>query len=105
MHGASRNYRYIWDVSPITSSIALTAVNFMKSIIIRFCVSHNIIADNGKNFTAAEFQNFCQEQRIKINYASVAHPQSNGQVEKVNGLVCGGIKKWLPAPLEQATGN
>ena len=42
---------------------------------------------------------------IKINYASVAHPQSNGQVEKANGLVCGGLKKRLLAPLEQAAGN
>src|ERR1041385_1728869 len=51
---------------------------------------------------AAEFQNFCEELGIKINYASVAHPQSNGQVEKANGLVCEGIKKRLLAPLKQA---
>ena len=90
---------------PITSSTALTAVNFIKSIIFRFGVPHNIITDNGTNFTAAEFQNFCEELGIKINYASVVHPQSNGQVEKANGLVCGGIKKRILAPLEQAAGN
>src|SRR3954453_6818400 len=66
---------------------------------------HNIIIDNGTNFTANEFRSFCQELGIKINYASVARPQSNGQVEKANGLVCGGIKKRLVAPLEQDTGN
>src|SRR4051812_33479143 len=81
------------------------AVNFIKSIIFRFGVPHNIITDNGTNFTSAEFQNFFQELVIKINYASVAQPQSNGQVEKENGLVCGGIKKRLLAPLEQAAGN
>src|SRR3954463_13481843 len=78
---------------PITSSTSLTAVNFIKSIIFRFGVPHNSITDNGTNFTAVEFQNFCEELGIKINYASVAHPQSNGQVEKANDLVCGGIKK------------
>src|SRR4051812_47433282 len=88
-----------------TSSTALTAVNFIKSIIFRFGVPRNIITDNGTNFTTAEFQNFCEELGIRINYASVAHPQSNGQVEKANGLVCGGIKKWLLAPLEQAACN
>src|ERR1043165_8884405 len=93
------------EAVPITGSIALTTVNFIKSIIFRFGVPHNIITDNGTNFTAVEFQNFCQELGIKINYASVAHPQSNGQVEKANGLVCGGIKKRLLAPLEQAAGN
>src|SRR3954467_14890519 len=90
------------EAVPITSSTALTVVNFIKSIIFRFSVPHNIITDNGINFTAAEFQNFCKELGIKINYASVAHPQSNGQVEKANGLVCGGIKKRILAPLEQA---
>src|ERR1041384_2652660 len=93
------------EAVPITSSTALTAVNFIKSIILRFGVPHNIITDNGTNFTAAEFQNFCQELGIKINYASVAHPQSNDQVEKENGLVCGGINKRLLAPPEQAVGN
>src|SRR3954467_2930545 len=93
------------EAVPITSSTALMAVNFIKAIIFRFGVPHKIITDNGTNFTAAEFQNFCEELGIKINYVSVAHPQSNGQVEKANGLVCGSIKKWLLAPLEQATGN
>src|SRR4051812_27091710 len=75
------------EAVPITSSTALTAVNFIKSIIFRFGVPHNIITDNGTNL-AAEFQNFCEELGIKINYASVAHLQSNDQVEKENGLVC-----------------
>src|SRR3954463_979028 len=90
---------------PITSSTVLTTVNFIKSIIFRFGVPHNIITDNGTNFTAAEFQNFCQELGIKINYASVVHPQSNDQVQKANDLVCGGIKNQLLAPLEQGAGN
>src|SRR3954471_10539064 len=77
------------EAVPITTSTALTAANFIKSIIFRFGVPHNIITDNGTNFTAVEFQNFCEKLGIKINYASVAHPQSNGQVEKENGLVCG----------------
>src|SRR3954470_12145361 len=49
--------------------------------------------------------NSSEELGIKINYASVAHPQSNGQVEKENDLVCWGIKKRLLAPIEQAAGN
>src|SRR3954465_13300964 len=81
------------EAVPITSSTALTAVNFIKSIILRYGVPHNIITDNGTNFPVAELQNFCEKLGIKINYASVAHPQSNSQVEKANGLICGGLKK------------
>jgi hypothetical protein len=67
-------------------------------------VPHSIITDNGTNFTAEEFKDFCSDQGIKLNYASVSHPQSNGQVEKANGLVCKGIKKRLRVPLRRAAG-
>src|SRR4051812_49370513 len=43
------------EAIPITSSTALTAVNFIKSLIFRFGVPHNIITDNGTNFTTNEF--------------------------------------------------
>jgi hypothetical protein len=39
---------------------------------------------------------------IKLKFASVAHPKTNRQVEKANGLICNGIKKRLLAPLEKA---
>ena len=92
------------EAVPITSSTATTTVNFIKSIIYRFGVPSSIITDNGTNFTAEEFKSFCKEQDITLNYAFVAHPQSNGQVEKANGLVTSGIKKRLLVPLKRAAG-
>jgi transposase InsO family protein len=61
-----------------------------------------IITDNGRNFTSKEFKKYCESMGIKLNFASIAHPQTNGQVEKANGLICSGIKKRLLAPLEKA---
>jgi transposase InsO family protein len=49
-------------------------------------VPHNIITDNGSNFTSGEFQEFAKELGIQITYASVAHPQTNVQVEKEMGM-------------------
>jgi hypothetical protein len=37
-----------------------------------------------------------------LKFASAAHPKTNGQVKKANGLICNGIKKRLLAPLEKA---
>jgi hypothetical protein len=54
------------------------------------------------HFTSKEFKNYCESLGIKLKFASVAHPKTNGQVEKVNGLICNGIKKRLLAPLEKA---
>jgi transposase InsO family protein len=67
-------------------------------------VPNSIITDNDTNFTAGEFQQFAKELGIKIKYASVAHPKSNGQVEKANGLVCDGLKKRLLRTLKRAAG-
>ena len=39
---------------------------------------------------------------IQLNFALVAHPQTNGQVEKANRIICNGLKKRLLAPLERA---
>jgi hypothetical protein len=39
---------------------------------------------------------------IKSKFAYVAHPETNRQVKKANGLICNGIKKRLLAPLEKA---
>jgi transposase InsO family protein len=58
--------------------------------------------DNGTNFTSKEFKNYYENLGIKLKFASVAYPKTNGQVEKANGLICNGIKKRLLAPLEKA---
>jgi hypothetical protein len=76
--------------------------NQIKSIVFRFGVPHSIIIDNGTNFTSKEFKNYCDSMGMKLNFASVAHPQTNGQVKKANGLICSGIKKRLHAPLKNA---
>ncbi|XP_066160872.1 uncharacterized protein, partial [Oryza sativa Japonica Group] len=43
-------------------------------------------------FTGGVFKDFCEDFGIKICYASVAHPMSNGQVERANGMILQGIK-------------
>jgi transposase InsO family protein len=92
------------EAVPVTNQEATTAVKFFESIIYRYGVPNNIITDNGTNFTSGEFQEFAKELGIKIKYALVAHPKSNGQVEKANGLVCIGLKKRLIRPLKRAAG-
>src|SRR3954462_1591144 len=88
----------------VTNQKGKMAVKFFESIVYRFGVTHNIITDNGSNFISKEFQDFCEGLGINISYASVAHPQTNGQVEKANSLVGGGIKKRLLSPLERLAG-
>jgi hypothetical protein len=90
------------EAAPVTTQNSIAAINVIKSIVFRFGVPHSIITDNGTNFTSKEFKNYCQSLGIKLKFASVAHPKTNGQVEKANGLICNGIKKRPLAPLEKA---
>jgi transposase InsO family protein len=92
------------DAVRVTNQEATTTVKFFESIVCRYSVPNSIITNSGTNFTSSEFQEFAKEIGIKINYASVAHPKSNGQVKKANGLVCGGLKKRLLRPLKRAAG-
>jgi transposase InsO family protein len=91
-------------VVPVTNQEATTAVKFFESIVYRYGVPNSIITDNGTNFTSGEFQEFAKNLGIKVKYASVAHPKSNSQVKKANGLVCAGLKKRLLRPLKHAAG-
>ncbi|KAK1616653.1 hypothetical protein QYE76_022170 [Lolium multiflorum] len=81
------------EAKPINSPDGASAIKFVKSIVFRFGVPHSIVTDNGSNFTSKEFKAYCAEVGIKLHFASVAHPQTNGQVEKANGIICNEVKK------------
>jgi hypothetical protein len=79
-------------VKPTTSITAAKAVEFIKQIMYKFSIPNNIITDNGTQFIAREVKDFCADLGIKINYDSVSHPQSNGQVEGSNSMILQGLK-------------
>src|SRR6266540_3908153 len=87
------------EAKPVATITVAKAKEFFQDIVVRFGVPNRIITDNGTQFTGSEFQDWCEEMGIKICYASVAHPQSNGQVERANGMVLQGVKSrvfdWL----------
>jgi hypothetical protein len=70
------------EAAPVTTQDSTTAINFIKYIVFRFGVPHNIITDNGTNFTWKEFKSYCESLGIKLKFASVAHPKTNGQMDK-----------------------
>src|SRR5213078_332651 len=80
------------EAKPVATITAAKAKEFLKDIVVRFGVPNRIITDNGTQFTGSEFKDRCEELGIKIRYASVAHPQSNRQVERANGIVLQGVK-------------
>ena len=45
---------------------------------------------------------WCAKLGIKLDYASVYHPETNGQVERANGLIMSGIKPRLVRSLRES---
>ncbi len=80
------------EAKPVITITTDKARDFFINIVHRFGVPNQIITDNGTQFTGGAFKDFCEDFGIKICYASVAHPMSNGQVERSNGMVLQGIK-------------
>ena len=72
-----------------TSEVAMA---FFTDIVHRFRVPNAIITDNGTQFTGKKFLRFCDEYNIRVDWASVSHPRTNGQVERANGMIMQGLK-------------
>jgi transposase InsO family protein len=80
------------EVRPITNLRAEQAVMFFIDIIYRFGVPNSIITDNGSQFTGRKFLEFCDKHHIRVDWVVVAHPHTNGQVERANGMILQGLK-------------
>jgi transposase InsO family protein len=89
----------------VTSITAAKAIEFVKQIMYRFGVPNMIIMDNSTQFTAREFRDFCDEAGIHVNYASMSHLQSNGQVERSNGMILQGLKPRILDRLKPYAGK
>ena len=79
-------------VEPVRSITALAVVKVLKGVVSRFGVPNRIISDLGTQFTSGVFRAYFVEVGTRIFYASVAHPRSNGQVERANAEVLRGLK-------------
>jgi transposase InsO family protein len=77
---------------PITSIRSEQAVLFFTDIVHRFGVPNCIITDNGTQFTGKNFLDFYDNHHIRVLWSAVAHPKTNGQVERANGMVLQGLK-------------
>jgi transposase InsO family protein len=84
------------EARPITNLRAEQAVSFFNDIIHRFGVPNSIITDNGSQFTS-------RKHHIRVDWAAVAHPQTNGQVERANSMILQGLKPRIFDRLDKSS--
>ena len=75
------------EARPNTNIRSEQSVLFFTDIIHRFGIPNVIITDNGTQFTGKMFLDFCDRHHIRVNWSAVAHPRTNGQVERANGMI------------------
>ena len=93
------------EAKPITNIRSEEAVKFFLHIIYRFGVPNCIITDHGTNFTGKKFLDFSDGYDIRIDWASVGHPRTNGQVQHTNGMVLQGLKSRIINRLNKYAGR
>jgi predicted methyltransferase len=81
------------EVKPVTCPKADRVLDFLDELIHRYGLPHRIITDLGSNFNNYQFWEYCENSKIDVRYVSVAHPRTNGQVERANGMVLDALKK------------
>ena len=83
------------EAKPVKTAESGPVIDFISAVVHRYSVPHNIITDNASNKIADEVKTLCGNMGINLDYTSVYHPQTNGQVERANGLIMSGIKPRL----------
>jgi transposase InsO family protein len=84
------------EAKPLATITSVTVQKFFgQNIVWRFGVPKAITVDNITQFDAETFKTFCDQIGTKIHFASVRHPESNGLVERANGIIITGIMKSI----------
>jgi hypothetical protein len=90
-------YFYKWIEAKVlaTMTSATIQIFYWQNIICHLGIPKSITTDNGTQFDSKAFMSFCSQVSTNLHFASVRHPESNGLVERTNGIILLGITKSL----------
>jgi hypothetical protein len=84
------------EAKPLAIITSVTVQKFFwQNIVCHFGVPKAITVDNGTQFDTGTLKDFCDQIGTKIHFSSVKHPESNGLVERANGIIMTGIMKLI----------
>ena len=78
------------EAIPLSTATAFTTIQQLRKPFSQFGIPDTIASDNGSQFTATEFQDFCCVNGIRHIKVAPYHPSSNGLAERA---VKEGLKK------------
>ena len=81
------------EAIPLRSATASTTVDALRIFFASFGLPTEIVSDNGPQFTAQDFKDFCVNNGIKHTLIPPYHPATNGAVERAVQVVKQAVKK------------
>jgi hypothetical protein len=94
------------EAKPLTNVSSISIKKFFwQNIIYHYGLPRHITIDNTKYFDNEMFKDFCHQIGMKVAFALVYHPQTNGVVERANGLIFEVIKKTLKVKKRKMGGS
>ena len=70
------------EIKPMQVSTAAVTIKALREIFCRFGLPRVIVSDNGPQFIASEFKDFCTSNNITHIRATPYHPKTNGLAER-----------------------
>ena len=89
------------EIHEMKSTTAEATISKLKHIFAAQGLPERIVSDNGPQFAASEFQQFCNSRGIVHSTIAPYHPRSNGEVERLVATFKNSIEKANPSSNEQ----
>ena len=87
------------EAIPMDTSTSEATISKLRIIFATHGLPEVLVTDNGRNFTSAEFAEFCKKNCVKHVRTAPYHPASNGLAERAVQVVKEGIKKMKSGDL------
>ena len=87
------------EALPMGGCSALTTFQALRTLFAQFGIPETIVSNNGPQFVAREFENFCKANGIQYVRLAPYHPASNGLAERAVRIFTGGLKKQTTGSL------
>lgn len=65
-----------------TQQTVCEVVEVLKAAVINYGVPHQLVCDNGSQFTCSEFRRVCAAIELTVDYAPPYYPQYKGKIER-----------------------
>jgi transposase InsO family protein len=71
---------------------SVSVIHALERVLMTFGFPKYLLMDNGPCFSSKAFKCWCDQFDIKQNFTAIHQPRSNGQVERINGILREGMK-------------